>query len=128
MIHLCTTYSGNWVRQFLVRVLETRAVVFDAFKAKLQKLIEDLFFPPVEDEGIALDVLQQALADEEYGNKVNNNNIDVDQDDKQQQQTRRKSFSDVLCEKTRKARYAELDEKVLSGIISYSIYQLVLTA
>jgi hypothetical protein len=133
MIHSpLTSDSGNWIRQFLVRVLETRAVVFDAFKAKVQKLIEDLFLPPSEDDVIALAVLQEAaLPDEEYGNNGNNNNnnnnMDVDQGDKQQQQRRRKSFSNGLCEKTLKTRYAELDEKILSGIISCYICRLVFT-
>lgn len=65
---------------------------------------------PVDDEGIVLDILQEGLADiEENGNM---------EDDKEEHKARRKSFGDGLCTRTLKARFAELDDRLIGGINS----------
>ena len=97
-----------------MRVLETRAASFISFKAKLQQLIQELFSPG---EGIALAVLGE-LANEERDNNVNDNSIAIDVEDDPQFKARRKSFGDGLSERTLKARFADLDDQVISGTIT----------
>lgn len=91
--------------------------MFVEFQEKLRKLIDQLFLPE-ENEEIALEVLQEALGQEEIvDSDVNkDNSADDMQVDKQAQPTRRKSFSDGLCARTQKTRFAELDQKISSGI------------
>lgn len=114
-----TSESRSLASQFLVRVLQTRATTFILFQAKLQKLIHQLFSPGEEDEVIALAVLGRELTNEERDDNINNTNsfaIDFE-DDPQQLKTRRKSFGDGLCNRTLKVRFADLDDKIISGTI-----------
>lgn len=100
-------------------MLQTRSAGFVKFKVKLQQLIEELFLP-TEDEGNALTILGE-MADAEYVNLDTGNNTNDDKIEDDKHQKRRKSFSEGLCEKTLKARFGVLDEKVLDGY-SWSIF------
>lgn len=86
-------------------------------------LIEHLFVPPEvdEEEQLAIAILQGALGEEHANNNTNNTNdnstvIEESQVEKGQIR-RRKSFSDGLCDKTLKSRFAELDDLIMQGII-----------
>ena len=75
MSDLCLRF---WLtsREFLIRVLETRASEFVSFKKSLQKLIEDVFLPAEVCEIIAhdLSMLQDAVEEEIGENYSNTNN------------------------------------------------------
>lgn len=108
--------TTNHLRDFIVCVLESRALELVSFKEKLQKQIEAIFLPPDEDDAIAVALLGQALGEGEDlievddNNNGNNNNANASQ----KKGRRRKSVSDGVCEKTLNNRFNDLDKLVKS--------------